>query len=88
MQDVYHGCDGFCLSFYHRIRVFVYHGLRLSFVITVYSTVPLESILILLLVTEVRLSLVSTLKLCTSTRTSVPARRVLYCTFHTFPHVE
>lgn len=78
MQDVYHGCDGFCLSFYHRIRVFVYQGLCLSIVISVYSTVPLESILILLLVTEVRLSWVSTLKLCTCTRTSVPARRVLY----------
>lgn len=60
MQDVYHGCDGFRLSFYHRIRVFVYHGLRLSFFISIYSTMPLESSLILLLATKSPLSLVST----------------------------
>lgn len=56
MQDVYHGCDGFRLSFYHRIRVFVYQGLRLSFFISIYSTMPLESILILLLATVLSLN--------------------------------
>lgn len=79
MQDVYHGCDGSRLSFYHRITVFVYHGLRLSFFISIYSTMPLESSLILLLATAI-LSL---------NANYVPARTVNeYCTIHTFPHGE
>ena len=78
MQDVYHGCDGSRLSFYHRIRVFVYHGLRLSFFISIYSTMPLESSLILLLATKSPLSLVSTpiMYLSMSTAQSILFRMV------------